>query len=143
MVARRGERVGAGGRDAEEDEEARHLLLVVREVLRRRRLPADVRLAVAGDTLERCSRSVSAGSLKVMFVAAEVNCCGATARRDLLGGAARLPRLPGRTFGSKARIVPVIETLSGMMLNRTPPWMVPTVTTAGLVVRSTWRLTIA
>ena len=38
-------------------------------------------------------------------------------------------------------MVPIISTLSGMMLLRTPPLMTPTDTTAGLRVMSTWRLT--
>ena len=41
----------------------------------------------------------------------------------------------------KVRMVPVISTLSGMMFWRTPPRMVPRVTTAGSSVRSMVRLT--
>ena len=38
------------------------------------------------------------------------------------------------------RMVPMSSTLSGMMLLRTPPLMMPTENTAGMSVRSTWRL---
>ena len=38
-------------------------------------------------------------------------------------------------------MVPIISTESGMMLLRTPPLMMPTDTTAGFSVMSSWRLT--
>ena len=44
-----------------------------------------------------------------------------------------------RIAASNVRMVPVITTLSGMMLPRTPPWMVAIVTTAGAAVTSIWR----
>ena len=43
---------------------------------------------------------------------------------------------------SNVRTVPVITTLSGMMLPRTPPLIVATVTTAGASVMSVWRAVI-
>ena len=41
-----------------------------------------------------------------------------------------------RTPSSKVRIVPAMSTLSGTMFVRTPPCIMPTVTTAGVSVRS-------
>ena len=49
--------------------------------------------------------------------------------------------ISSRIASSKVRMVPFISTESGMMLPRTPPLMLPMVTTAGSCVRSIWRLT--
>jgi hypothetical protein len=49
--------------------------------------------------------------------------------------------IDARCAGSKVRMVPIISTSSGTMLWRMPPLIAPTVTTAGLAVMSTWRLT--
>ena len=50
--------------------------------------------------------------------------------------------MSSRIVSSKLRMVPRISTESGMMFCRTPPLIMPTVTTAGSRVMSTWRLTI-
>ena len=44
-------------------------------------------------------------------------------------------------LASNVRMVPIISTVSGMMLLRTPPLMMPTDTTAGFCVMSICRLT--
>ena len=48
-----------------------------------------------------------------------------------------------RMSSSKVRMVPVSSTSSGMMLWRTPPWMVPKVRTTGWWLMSICRLTMA
>ena len=49
--------------------------------------------------------------------------------------------MSSRISSSNVRTVPRISTLSGMMFSRTPPLIMPTVTTAGSRVMSTLRLT--
>jgi hypothetical protein len=49
--------------------------------------------------------------------------------------------MSSRMSSLKLRMVPRISTLSGMMFSRTPPRMVPTVTTAGSWVMFRLRLT--
>ena len=45
-----------------------------------------------------------------------------------------------RTSASNVRMVPTISTSSGMMLPRTPPWMLPMVMMDGVRVTGSWRL---
>ena len=47
-----------------------------------------------------------------------------------------------RSSGSKVRSVPVIVSSSGMMLNRTPPWIVAMVRMVGVRVTFSWRAAI-
>ena len=84
-------------------------------------------------------RSVSTGSLYVTGGPESIVTMAVAPALCAMLSAVRCTRaqMSCRIEASKARIVPIITTLSGMMLLRTPPCTAPIVTIAGAAVMST------
>ena len=87
-------------------------------------------------------RSVSGGSLYVTGVIFWIRTVAVAPLAAAIDSAVLVRRSCSwaRTASSNVRIVPAISTLSGTMLVRIPPRIIPTVTTAGVSVRSVCRL---